>query len=190
MKTKGHIMVVDELMIEQLLEFVGEDPTREGLKDTPKRVLKAWREWTSGYGADVSTLFKCFEDGSEGYDEMIIEKDLPFYSHCEHHLAPFFGTATIAYIPKKKVIGLSKLARVLDVFAKRLQVQERLTVQVAECLVENLDCLGVGVMIKARHLCMESRGISKQGHHTITTALRGVFFEEDRVRNEFLTIAK
>ncbi len=183
-------MIVHERIIEDLLEFIGENPTREGLQNTPKRVLDAWKEWTSGYAIDPASLLTEFKDGSENYDEMIVEKDLPFFSHCEHHLAPFFGTATIAYIPNKKVVGLSKLARVLDVFAKRLQVQERLTVQIADCLIKNLDCLGVGVVIKARHLCMESRGVSKQGHHTVTSALRGVFFEQDRVRNEFLAIAK
>lgn len=177
-------------MVSGLLSFIGEDPERQGLKETPVRVLKAWREWTAGYDQNPADVFKLFTDGAQGYNEMIWEKDLPFYSTCEHHLAPFFGTATIAYIPNESVVGLSKLGRVLDVFARRLQVQERLTVQIADCMVEHLKPLGVGVMIKARHLCMESRGYNKQGHSTITSALRGKFLESPEVRQEFLAIAR
>lgn len=178
----------DDFVI-RLLQYVGEDPDREGLKETPARVLKAWKEWTAGYGVDPASVMKVFEDGSENYDEMVVVKDLPFYSHCEHHLAPFFGTATVAYVPSRKILGLSKLGRVLEVFARRLQVQERLTSQVADALQQSLDPKGVAVMVKARHLCMESRGYSRQGHVTITSALRGVFLKEDKARAEFLSIA-
>ena len=175
-------------IVTRLLQYIGEDPNREGLWETPDRVMKAWKEWTSGYELDASKVFKCFLDGGEKYDEMVVVKDLPFYSHCEHHLAPFFGTATIAYLPDQRVVGLSKLGRVLNVYAKRLQVQERLTVQVADAIQDNLKPKGVGVLVKARHLCMESRGLATQGHITITSALRGIFLESD-VRQEFFTIA-
>lgn len=179
-----------EDIVIRLLQYVGEDVTREGLKETPQRVLKAWKEWTAGYSQNPAEVIKTFEDGAERYDEMIVVRDIPFFSTCEHHLCPFFGTATIAYVPQKRVIGLSKLSRVLDVFSKRLQVQERLTAQVADCLVEHLNPKGVGVLIKARHLCCESRGIAKQGHSTITSAMRGVFFEEGKARSEFLSLAQ
>lgn len=179
-----------EDVVIRLLQHIGEDPKREGLKETPQRVLKAWTEWTSGYAKDVQSVMKTFLDGSEGYDEMIWQKDLPFYSHCEHHLAPFFGTATIAYIPNKEVIGASKLDRVLDIFARRLQVQERLTTQVADALQNALKPRGVGVVIRARHLCMESRGISKQGQQMITCALRGAMKEDPKAREEFLLLAR
>lgn len=171
-----------------LLQFIGEDVNREGLKETPTRVAKAWLAWTSGYGANLSEVFKCFKDGSERYDGMVVVKDLPFYSHCEHHLAPFFGTATIAYLPNKRVVGLSKLGRVLEIFSRRLQVQERLTTQIAEAIHTHLKPKGVGVVIRARHLCMESRGICKQGHSTVTSSLRGEFLKPE-VREEFFNIA-
>lgn len=176
--------------IVRLLQYVGEDPDRGGLLETPKRVAKAWDFWTSGYGKNPQDVLKVFEDGAENCDEMIVVRDLPFYTHCEHHLAPFFGTATIAYIPNGKIVGLSKLSRILDLYARRLQVQERLTNQVADALWENLDPLGVGVIIKARHLCMESRGICQQGHHTLTSSLRGVMREQAETRQEFLSLAK
>ena len=176
--------------VRALLAGIGEDVTRGGLAETPERVAKAWEFWASGYKQDPLALLKCFDDGAEGCDEMVVIKDIPFYTHCEHHLAPFFGTATIAYIPDGRVVGLSKLSRVLDVFARRLQVQERLTTQVADALVQGLGPKGVGVLIKARHLCMESRGVCKQGHHTITSALRGVIKDEPSARAEFLALAR
>jgi GTP cyclohydrolase I len=175
--------------ITRLLQFIGEDASREGLQETPHRVAKAWRHWCSGYGKDAGSLLKVFEDGAEKYDQMVIVKDIPIYSHCEHHLAPIFGTVSIAYIPNGKIVGLSKLSRLADMFARRLQVQERLTDQIADALVEHLQPLGVGVLVKARHLCMESRGICQQGHHTITTALRGVIKDEAQTRSEFLRLA-
>lgn len=177
-------------IVTRLLDYIGEDTKREGLRETPQRVLKAWSEWTEGYSQDPNLVLKVFEDGAESYDEMVIVKELPFYSHCEHHLAPFFGTATIAYIPDGKVVGLSKLGRILNIFSKRLQVQERLTSQVAQAVVDGLHPRGCGVLIKARHLCMESRGLNCQGHHTITSALKGNFLTDPTVRSEFLTIAK
>jgi GTP cyclohydrolase I len=175
--------------ITRLLQFIGDDPTRGGLAETPARVAKAWKFWGSGYGQDPKDVLKTFEDGAEGADEMVIVRNIPFYTHCEHHMAPFFGTCTIAYLPNKKIVGLSKLSRVLDIFARRLQVQERLGAQIADALVEHLDCLGCGVVITARHLCMESRGICKQGSDTRTSALRGLFKDDPAVRNEFLQLA-
>lgn len=174
-----------ENAIRTILGFVGETE-REGLKETPHRVAKAWKHWCSGYNVDIAALLKVFEDGADNYDQMVIVKDIPIYSKCEHHLADIFGTATIAYIPNGKIVGLSKLSRLADAFARRLQVQERLTSQIADALVEHLQPLGVGVVIKARHMCMESRGICQQGHHTVTTALRGVIKEQPETRAEFM----
>lgn len=162
---------------------------REGLQETPDRVAKAWEFWTSGYARDPAEVLKTFEDGAEGVDEMVVVKDIPFYTHCEHHMAPFFGTATIGYIPNGKVVGLSKLSRVLDIFARRLQVQERLTCQVADALMTHLQPKGAAVVLKARHMCMESRGVCQQGHHTVTSALRGAFKDEPDTRAEFLRLA-
>lgn len=174
--------------IVRLLQYIGEDPTRGGLKETPARVAKAWRQWTQGYHVDPESVLKVFEDGAEKCDEMVIVKDIPIYSHCEHHLAAIFGTATIAYIPDGKIVGLSKLSRLAEVFARRLQVQERLTNQIADALQTHLQPKGVGVIIKARHLCMESRGICQQGHQTITSALRGVLRTKPEARAEFMNL--
>lgn len=176
--------------VRRILQFVGEDVTRGGLIETPARVAKAWKEWTSGYGQDPRAVLKTFEDGGENYDEMVVVRRIPFYSHCEHHMAPFFGTATIGYIPDGKIVGLSKLSRVLDIFARRLQVQERLTSQVADLLMDELGALGAGCIIQARHLCMESRGVCQQGHDTVTSALRGVMRDQPDTRSEFMSIAK
>lgn len=175
--------------ITRLLQFIGEDATREGLLETPARVAKAWRHWCSGYGKSAKDILKVFEDGAETYDQMVLVKDIPIYSHCEHHLAPIIGTVSIAYIPQGKIVGLSKLSRLADMFARRLQVQERLTEQIADALVEHLQPQGVGVLLKARHLCMESRGVCQQGHHTVTTALRGAIREDAQAREEFLRLA-
>jgi GTP cyclohydrolase I len=176
--------------IRRILQWVGEDVDREGLSETPARVAKALAYWCKGYQENAADVLKVFEDGADGYDEMVVVKDIPFYSKCEHHMADIFGTATIAYIPDGKIVGLSKLSRLVDVFARRLQVQERLTSQVADSLVEHLAPKGVGVVIKARHMCMESRGVCKQGHHTITSALRGVIKEDPSARLEFITLVK
>ena len=176
--------------IRTILFNIGDDPNREGLLETPKRVAKAMGHWYQGYMQAPFDVLKVFEDGAEGCDEMVVVENIPFFSHCEHHMAPFFGTATIAYIPNGKIIGLSKIPRLLQIFARRLQVQERLTNQVAEALMEHLEPLGCGVMVTARHLCMESRGVQLSGSSTTTTALRGVFKEQLSTRNEFMTIAR
>lgn len=172
-------------MIRQLEGTSGQ--LRGGLVETPARVSKAWEFWTSGYDKKPEDILKVFEDGAEKYDEMVAVVDIPFYSQCEHHLAPFFGTATVAYLPQNQVVGLSKLSRLVDMFARRLQVQERLTQQVAHALMDNLDPLGAACTIRARHMCMESRGVCQQGHHTVTTCLLGRF-KEPVVRAEFLAL--
>lgn len=170
----------------RLLQYIGEDPTRGGLLETPKRFVKAWDFWTSGYRENVADIMKVFEDGGEDYDQMVLVRDIPVYSHCEHHLASIFGVAHVGYIPAGKICGLSKINRVVDLFARRLQVQERLTVQIADALQEHLDPKGVAVQLKCRHMCMESRGVCQQGHSTITTALRGTFRDDLGARTEFL----
>lgn len=162
---------------------------REGLQDTPKRFAKAWEHWTSGYGMDAKDILKVFEDGAADYDQMVTVKDIPLYSKCEHHLADIFGTATVSYIPNGKIVGLSKLSRLVDMHARRLQVQERLTNDIAHDLWTHLDPLGVGVVVRARHMCMESRGICQQGHHTETVALRGVYRDHPETRAEFMSTA-
>lgn len=176
--------------VTDLLKCLDPDPERGGLVETPLRVAKAWGHWCGGHSIDVAKLLKSFEDGANGYDQMVSVVNIPFYSHCEHHLAPFFGTATISYLPDKKIVGLSKLSRVLDAYARRLQVQERLTCQVADALVEHLQPRGVGVCIKARHLCMESRGVRQQGHFTVTTALRDILQHDPSAKAEFLQLAR
>lgn len=177
----------DDIVI-RLLQFIGEDPNREGLRETPARVIKAWKEWTSGYSEDPASVMKTFEDGAAKVDEMIIIRDIPFWSHCEHHLAPFFGVAHIGYVPKGRIVGLSKLARLVDIFARRLQVQERLTNQIADALIEGLAPLGAGVVIEARHMCMESRGVKRTGSLTVTSAMRGAMLTKPEARAEFFAI--
>lgn len=176
--------------VADLLNVVEPMPERGGIVETPDRAAKAWQHWTGGYDIDPTALLKCFEDGAEGADEMVLVKDIPFYSHCEHHLAPIIGRATVGYIPNQRIVGLSKLSRVVDAFARRLQVQERMTSQIADCIFNGLQAKAVGVMIRARHLCMESRGVCQQGHSTTTQALRGVFRTEDAARAEFLSLAR
>lgn len=174
-----------EERIKEFLKLLGQNPNREGLKETPKRYVKFWEEFTS----PPEFVFKCFD--GEGSNEMVIVKDIPFYSLCEHHLAPFFGTAAIAYIPNKKIVGLSKLPRVLDMFARQPQNQERITKQVADFIMNNKDLKpkGVAVMLQARHMCVEMRGVEKPGCQTITSSLLGVF-KKHEVRNEFLNLIK
>lgn len=185
--TNGDCTVHGTELIRGLLRAIeGEDAQREGLQETPMRVMKAWNHWFGGYAINPADLLKVFEDGAGDYDEMVLVRDIPIYSKCEHHIADIFGTACIAYIPNGKIVGLSKLSRLADCFARRLQVQERLTVQIADALVEHLQPRGVGVLIRARHMCMESRGICQQGHHTVTTALRGAMKDDPRTRSEFL----
>jgi len=177
------------LCLSHILEAIGEDETRTGLLETPDRVAKAWIDyWASGYGKDPAEILKTFEDGAEDCDEMVVVKDIPFYSHCEHHMAPIFGTASVGYIPDGRIVGLSKMSRLVEIYSRRLQVQERLTNQIAEAMHNNLNPRGVGVLIKARHLCMESRGICQQGHHTITSAVRGVLRTDSTARAEFMAL--
>lgn len=174
----------------RLLQFIGEDPSREGLKDTPHRFLRAWAEYTSGYGMDPKQMVKAFADGAEKVDEMVLVKDIPIYSHCEHHLAPMFGVAHIAYIPNGQVLGLSKFARLADIYAKRLQVQERMTQQIAHCLNDQLEPKGVAVVLELRHLCMEQRGVRARGSSTTTSCLLGAFKIDRAARAEFMGLIK
>jgi GTP cyclohydrolase I len=173
-------------LIENLLKSLGEDPAREGLAKTPSRVAKSLIELTSGYNTDIDNLINraIF---SENYNEMVVVKDIRFYSLCEHHLLPFFGKAHVAYIPNGKIIGLSKLPKLVDVFAKRLQVQERMTQQIADMLQQKLSPMGVAVVIEARHLCMEMRGAKSQDSPTVTSAMLGAFRDSGRTREEFLS---
>ena len=170
----------------RLLQFIGEDPTRDGLIETPKRVCKALKEMTQGYSIDVADVLATTFDVK--YDEMIIVRDMPFVSMCEHHMLAFTGTATIGYIPKDRVVGLSKMARLLDAYSQRLQVQERMTKQIADAMRQHLKPLGCGVIVKANHSCMCNRGVRKQGE-TITSALHGVMRDKPEVRAEFLALA-
>jgi GTP cyclohydrolase IA len=176
-------------LIRQLLAELGENPTREGLLDTPKRVEKALRFLTSGYTADVDTVLNnaLF---TVDYNEMVIVKDIDFYSLCEHHMLPFFGKCHIAYIPKGRVIGLSKIPRLVEVFARRLQIQERMTNQIAETITEKIDPIGVAVVIEATHLCMAMRGVEKQNSFAITSAMLGGFRSDARTRMEFLELIR
>jgi GTP cyclohydrolase I len=176
-------------LIQRLLIELGEDPTREGLVKTPRRVDKALRFLTSGYQADIDetlngALF------SVDYSEMVIVRDIDFYSMCEHHLLPFFGKCHVAYIPNKKVIGLSKIPRLVDIFARRLQLQERMTNQIAEVITEKIRPLGVAVVCEGTHLCMSMRGVEKQNSYTITSAMLGAFRDHSRTRMEFLELLK
>ena len=176
-------------IIRQLLAELGEDPSREGLLDTPKRVEKSLRFLTSGYDADVDAVLNnaLF---TVDYNEMVIVKDIDFYSLCEHHLLPFFGRCHVAYIPQGRVIGLSKIPRLVEIFARRLQVQERLTNQIAETLRDKVQPLGVAVVMEATHLCMSMRGVEKQNSVAVTSAMLGVFRQDARTRMEFLELIK
>ena len=176
-------------LIARLLAELGEDPFREGLRDTPKRVEKSLRFLTSGYEADIDEVINnaLF---TVDYSEMVIVKDIDFYSLCEHHLLPFFGKCHIAYIPQQKVIGLSKIPRLVDVFARRLQVQERLTHQVAQVIQDRIAPLGVAVVMEGTHLCMSMRGVEKQNSFAVTSAMLGAFRENARTRMEFLDLIK
>jgi len=174
----------------RMLQAIGDDPNREGLLETPRRVVKAWGEWFKGYGQDPADFMKTFEDGAEGCDEMVLLTDIPVYSHCEHHVTPFIGIAHVAYIPNGKIVGLSKIARVVEVFSRRLQVQERLTNQIASCLEEHLKPLGVAVVIKAKHFCMATRGVKMPNVDTTTSAMRGVFLTKPEARAEFMGLIK
>lgn len=174
--------------VTQILNHIGEDDRRDGLIETPMRVVKSWKELYSGYEMDPKSVFKTFDNDSN-YDNMIISKDIEFYSMCEHHMLPFFGKAHLAYIPKEKIIGLSKLSRLTDIFSRRLQNQERLTDQIADSLMTNLDPKGVGVILEGKHFCMMSRGVQKQNSSMTTSSLYGVF-RDGTVRQEFISLIK
>ena len=174
--------------IRTLIRWSGDDPDREGLIDTPKRVARAWREYCSGMGEDPAHhLLRTFDEVG-GYDELVLLKDIPFQSHCEHHLAPIIGKAAIAYLPGNRVVGISKLARVLHSFARRLQVQERLTAQVADCIWEHLSPKGVAVVIEASHACMSARGVNTPGVMMTTSRMMGCFRDDERSRKEVLAL--
>ena len=176
-----------EQAVRTLLGWAGDDPTREGLRDTPRRVAEAYREWFSGYDVDPRDyLSRTFEE-TAGYDEMVVLRDIEFESHCEHHMAPLIGRAHVGYLPTNKVVGISKLARVVDVFARRFQVQEKMTAEIARAINEVLKPKGVGVVIEAAHECMTTRGVHKRQVSMITSKMLGSFRTEARTRSEFLT---
>ncbi|WP_159788625.1 GTP cyclohydrolase I FolE [Sodalinema gerasimenkoae] len=192
LETNGHSTVSDQEMrksIRSLLTELGEDPDREGLRDTPKRVSKAWQFLTSGYDQSMEELLNgaIFNENSH---EMVLVRDITLFSTCEHHMLPIIGHAHVAYIPNGKVIGLSKIARICEMFARRLQVQERLTGQVADALQEVLKPQGVAVVIEATHMCMVMRGVQKPGSWTTTSAMRGVFADDARTRQEFMGLIR
>lgn len=175
----------------RLLQYIGEDPNREGLRETPKRWLAAMKEWTAGYGQDPVLMLKCFTDGAAGVDEMVIVRGIKVHSLCMHHLAQFHGTADVAYIPDGRVLGLSKVARLVNIFARRLQVQEKLTQEIADAMnLAPLAPKGVGVLLRCRHSCMESRGVREHDAVTVTSALRGAIKEDARARAEFLELTR
>ncbi len=178
----------EEDIITRLLQFIGEDPNREGLRETPRRVLKGWTEWAQGYKQDPKDILKTFVDGAEGVNELVVVHNIPIISKCEHHLADIMGIAHIGYIPNGRIVGLSKLARLADMYARRLQVQERLTNQIANTLDEVLSPLGVGVIIRSAHHCMSTRGVKIHGSVTTTSAMRGVLLTKPEARMEFLTL--
>lgn len=174
--------------IRTLIRWAGDDPAREGLRDTPKRVARAWKEYCLGYGEDPAEhLTKVFEEVG-GYDEVVLLKDIPFQSHCEHHMAPIIGKAAIAYLPRERVVGISKLARVLHGYSRRLQIQERLTAEVAQCIWDNLNPHGVAVVIEASHACMTARGVRTPGVAMTTSRMMGLFRDDDRSRKEVLAL--
>jgi len=175
-----------ERSIARQLEYIGEDISRDGLQDTPKRILKSWDHLFSGYSKNPKDLITTFEKGT--YDQMVVLKDIEFYSTCEHHFQPFFGKAHIAYIPNKKVIGISKLARILEVFTRRLQIQERIGEQVTDFLMNELGAKGAGCILEAKHFCMVARGVEKQNSVMTTSSLKGVF-RKSEVRQEFLKLS-
>ncbi len=176
-----------EEAVRTLLRWAGEDPKREGLLDTPKRVVEAYRDWFSGYSVDPKEYLRRTFEEMAGYDEMIVLRDIEFESHCEHHMAPIIGRAHVGYLPTGKVVGISKLARVVDVFARRFQVQEKMTAEIARCIDEVLQPRGVGVVIEAAHECMTTRGVHKRGVSMITSKMLGTFRTDARTRSEFLT---
>jgi GTP cyclohydrolase IA len=174
--------------IRTLIRWAGDDPRREGLRDTPQRVARAWKEYCIGYEEDpASHLLRVFEEVG-GYDEIVLLKDIPFQSHCEHHMAPIIGKAAIAYLPTHRVVGISKLARVLHGYARRLQIQERLTAEVAQCIWDHLQPKGVAVVIEANHACMTARGVRTPGVGMVTSRMMGIFRRDEKSRQEVLNL--
>jgi len=176
----------------RFFDYIGDDSTREGLKETPVRIISAWEEIFSGYNQDPGRLMKTFQ--SDGYNQLVLLKDIELYSMCEHHMLPFIGKAHVGYIPKDKVIGISKIARIVDIFSRRLQIQERLTDQISECLWDGLKPVGVACVIEAQHLCMRMRGVGKQNSIMKTSSLKGIFIEKtdfgSSARSEFFNLIK
>ena len=177
-----------ERAVATLLRWAGDDPAREGLRDTPARVAKAFEDWFSGYDQDPEAYLKRTFEEVEGYDDMVVLKDIRFESHCEHHLAPIIGRAHVGYLPTNKVVGISKLARVVETFARRLQVQEKMNAQIAYCIQRVLEPKGVAVVIEAAHQCMTTRGVHKTGVTMVTSTMLGAFRENDVTRREFLAV--
>jgi GTP cyclohydrolase IA len=176
-----------EAAVRTLLRWAGDDPAREGLRDTPQRVIDAYRDWFSGYQIDPAAYLRRTFEEVGGYDEMIVLRDITFESHCEHHIAPMIGRVHIGYLPANKVVGISKLARVVDGYARRLQVQEKLTAQIADCIAEVLKPRGVGVVVDAAHECMTTRGVHKRSVSMVTSRMNGSFRSDARTRAEFLS---
>lgn len=174
--------------IREQLQYLGENPNREGLQKTPERIIRSWNELYSGYGKDPKDILTVFN--SDGYDQIVLLKDIELFSMCEHHMLPFFGKAHVAYIPDKQVVGISKLARLVDIYARRLQIQERIGEQVVNALMEYLKPLGAACIIEAVHMCMRMRGVSKQHSTMITSSLKGVFMEDVPARGELLQLIK
>ncbi|ESZ89048.1 MAG: GTP cyclohydrolase [Blastomonas sp. CACIA14H2] len=186
----GKLLVPEhvEEAIRTLIRWAGDDPAREGLRDTPRRVARAWKEYCQGYAeAPEAHLSRMFEEVG-GYNELVLLKDIPFHSHCEHHMAPIIGKAAIAYLPRNNVVGISKLARVSHGFARRLQIQERLTAEVAQCIWDNLNPVGVAVVVEASHACMTARGVGTPGVTMVTSRMMGIFLDDDRSRKEVLSL--
>ena len=179
-----------EACFRRVLNVIDPDPERGGLVETPGRVARAWVEWTGGYDVDPVTLLKTFEDGAEAYDSLVIVHRIPVYSTCEHHLAPIVGYAHVGYLPSDRVVGLSKLVRVVDAYSRRLQVQERLTTQIADCVQDTLQAKATGVLIRATHGCMSTRGVRVHSSSTTTSALRGLLSTNDALRAEFMSLCQ
>jgi len=179
-----------EAAVRTLIRWAGDDPSREGLSDTPRRVAKAYKEFYKGYGENPHDILDRVFEEVEGYQDMVLVRDIPFYSHCEHHMVPFVGKAHIGYYPSKGVVGLSKLARIVDVYARRLQTQETMTAQIADVIEEALEPRGIAILVEAEHMCMSMRGVQKQGSSTMTSQYRGLFRNDPAEQVRFFTMVK